>query len=78
MRGIGIGAAGLVLLAAFAAIERRAPRPLLVPAVWRVPALAPGAVAMVVAAAIAGGLAALALVAAPVVRPAAGERVAVH
>lgn len=45
-RTLGIGAAGLVLLAAFAAIERRAPRPLLAPAVWRIPALAPGAVAM--------------------------------
>jgi hypothetical protein len=34
--------------------------------------------AMVVAAAIAGGLAALALIAAPVVRPAPGARVAAH
>jgi hypothetical protein len=34
--------------------------------------------AMVVAAAIAGALAALALIAAPVARPAAGQRVAVH
>jgi EmrB/QacA subfamily drug resistance transporter len=41
-----IGAAGLALLAVFATIERRAPRPLLAPAVWRIPALAPGAVAM--------------------------------
>jgi Major Facilitator Superfamily len=45
-RTLGIGVAGLVLLAGFLAIERRAPRPLLAPAVWRIPALAPGAVAM--------------------------------
>jgi EmrB/QacA subfamily drug resistance transporter len=45
-RTLGIGAAGLALLAVFATIERRAPRPLLAPAVWRIPALAPGAVAM--------------------------------
>lgn len=45
-RTLGIGAAGLVLLAVFASIERRAPRPLLAPAVWRIPALTPGAVAM--------------------------------
>jgi EmrB/QacA subfamily drug resistance transporter len=45
-RTLAIGVAGLVLLAAFLAIERRAPRPLLAPAVWRIPALAPGAVAM--------------------------------
>jgi EmrB/QacA subfamily drug resistance transporter len=48
-RTLGIGVAGLLLLAAFTAIERRAPRPLLAPAVWRIPALAPGAVAMLCA-----------------------------
>jgi len=45
-RTLVVGAVGLALLGVFAAVERRASRPLLAPAVWRVPALAPGAVAM--------------------------------
>jgi EmrB/QacA subfamily drug resistance transporter len=55
-RTLAIGAAGLALLAAFVAVERRAARPLLAPAVWRVPALAPGAVAMLCASGLLAGV----------------------
>jgi MFS family permease len=40
---------GVALLAVFAVVEARAARPLLAPAVWRIPALTPGAVAMLCA-----------------------------
>jgi len=41
-----VAAAGLALLVAFLTIERRVARPLVAPSAWRIPALAPGALAM--------------------------------
>ncbi|WP_445148563.1 MFS transporter [Baekduia sp. Peel2402] len=44
-----VAAVGALLLVAFFAIERRVARPLVAPSVWRIPALAPGALAMLAA-----------------------------
>ncbi|HWI75428.1 MAG TPA: MFS transporter [Baekduia sp.] len=48
-RTLGLGAVALLLLGAFAAIERRVARPLLAPAIWRVPTVTTGAVFMLCA-----------------------------
>jgi MFS family permease len=44
-----VAAAGLALLVVFLAVERRAARPLVAPSAWRIPALAPGALAILAA-----------------------------
>jgi EmrB/QacA subfamily drug resistance transporter len=48
-RTLALGAAAPALLAAFVLIERRAPRPLLAPAVWRTPTVGAGALFLLAA-----------------------------